>query len=104
MVPLTEAATDAGTPASNPLAELAEELFAKMDWADDPALPDDLRDGLVRACGRLLEWAASTPSANHAELALKLEMLARCRCDGGPVDEDLLESALADAVRLSDRP
>ena len=104
MVPLTEAATDARTPVSNPLAELADALFAKMDLADDPALPDDVRDHLVEACLRLLERAASTPAANQADLALKLEMLARCRCDDGPVDEELLDSALADAVRLSHRP
>jgi hypothetical protein len=103
MVPLTEAATDDSTPAPNPLRELADEVFAKMDLADDPALPDDARDDLVEACGKLLERAASTPATNHADLALKLEMLAHCRCWDGPVDEELLESALGDAVRLSDR-
>ena len=91
------------TPVPYLLGELADTLFAKMDLADDPAVPDDIRDDIVEECGALLCQAASTPAADHADVVLKLEMLARCRCADGPVDEELLDSALADAVRLSNR-
>jgi hypothetical protein len=103
MVPLSKTAADASTPVPHPLGELADALFANMGLADDPRLPDDVRDGIVEACVDLLQQAASTVAADHADMALKLEMLARCRCSDGPIDEELLDSALADAVRLSRR-
>ena len=100
---MSDAAIDAGTPVRHSLGELADALFAKMDLADDPTMPDDERGVIVEACCALLLQAASTSAAHPAEVALKLEMLVRCHCSDGPVDEELLDSALADAVRLSRR-
>jgi hypothetical protein len=85
------------------LAEFAASFRAAYSRGG-PDATDDGRDAAVRECDRCMVAAAELPSRDHDEIGLKLEMVAADR-DGGQslAGEALLDSALADAERLSGR-
>jgi len=101
---MPETAPDGSTPAPRlSVAELADTFHALMERVENPATANEERGDIVEMCSDLLRWASSIPAADNAELALKVEMIARCRRSGGFAEDELLNSALADAVRLIGR-